>query len=569
MNARTSGDTNCGTARWLMTAICAALVAACGGSGDDSSLAPPSDLAVIYGSKSYTFTWPAVAGATHYRLLEDPDGAGPAAEAVVADAIEGTQYTHSLVSQLLHERAQARYRVRVCNDAGCSAPGAAVAPDVIQAVGRLVIDPQAWQREGSAERVLLSADGSTLLLKTPQPGIDTLRMAELTPTFQLFERSADGWVQRAYVGTAPAQLLRGLDGARLGDMALSADGQTVAIAILPRPRLVPNPDAEEAHGLIYLYARDAQGQWTQQTVLAGRPDHALYGQKLALSADGDVLAVAGGGSSQSAAAKFDPVHVFVRSGDAWAEQADLVATNRLGAAASIDHLALASDGQTVAAAVGDRFGVIHTGPATSAVNVFTHDASTGWSAGVHMAPAAGDNGAALEVDYQALFFAQDDHTLVIDAAGPANCAGAATAEPSGLTYFFGRENNAWQRTDCLMRELLWDLTPDLRSQLRDSQRYHKSLGLSEDGSVLYGAGTTHYAIGPHTGPAHRADWVVAFTRDADGGWQSRPQIVYPLTPPEYGLNFNDWALSADGSTLAAIRVDFRSGWPEQADVLLY
>lgn len=264
-----------GLARYSRALLLAAplVLAACGGGSDDPGIAvAPSDFAVDYSPKGYTFHWSARTGATRYELFEDPDGAaGPLPEVQIGGTIASTSYAHSLAGQLLHERLNASYRLRACDANGCGAWTAALTPDLTQAIGRFE-----GGREGSysyISHVVLSANGTTLAVGAPG------------------EHSADG---------------------------------------LP-----------DAAGAVYLFSRDTPaGTWQQQAHLkaSNLAQGANFGAHLALSSDGDTLAVGApqessnarginGDGSNSDAPGAGAVYVFTRNGGNWSQQAYVKARN--------------------------------------------------------------------------------------------------------------------------------------------------------------------------------------------------------------------------------------------------
>jgi hypothetical protein len=97
-----------------------------------------------------------------------------------------------------------------------------------------------------------------------------------------------------------------------------------------------------------VFERDGQAQWTQQTLFAENPGPmAWFGHSVALSGDGDILAVGaihGGGNGT--------VHVFVRDGQAqWTQQAYLAAPD---GAEGFANVALSDDGTVLAVGAEDE-----------------------------------------------------------------------------------------------------------------------------------------------------------------------------------------------------------------------
>lgn len=138
------------------------LLAAYSGSSPPPSAPSPT---LSYGVKQLHFAWSAVAGATHYRLREDPDGPGPAPYTPVGGNITATRVNHTI---FLPKRLNATYIVSACNAGGCtdSAP-LAVSATLVEAVGYV----KASNTEGGdlfGWALALSADGNTLAVGAPQ-----------------------------------------------------------------------------------------------------------------------------------------------------------------------------------------------------------------------------------------------------------------------------------------------------------------------------------------------------------------------------------------------------------------
>ena len=371
------------------------LLAACGGgnSGSDATSAP-SGFSVGYGTKAYHFSWNATPNATQYQLFEDPDGAaGPLPETQIGGAITSTTYTHSLAAQMLHERVNAIYRLRACDENGCGPLTAAVAPDLTQAIGHFELPVgEPSRRLGDYKNAIaLSADGATLAVGSPSE-VSSGGLAEAGAVYVFSRSMPDGvWSQQARLESSSPTEKRAFG----ASLALSADGGTLAVGA-PEERSnargingdASNRDAYGA-GAAYVFTRSS-GMWSQQAYIKSRntpvkvetctfdditgvsafpctPQH--FGFSVALSADGNLLAVAApeegadftqGTASASGRLSFisqtifgggkGAVHTFARNNGAWAEQAHLPGSSPdPGATRFGEVLALSSDGSVLAA----------------------------------------------------------------------------------------------------------------------------------------------------------------------------------------------------------------------------
>lgn len=253
--------------------------------------------------------------------------------------------------------------------------------------------------------VALSAQGDVLAASAPReagsgtginpPDDDN---SHQSGAVYVFARQANAWSQQAYI-KGSINHTGDLFGAAL---ALSGDGQTLAVG-------TPAPDSfggRVATGWVHVFTHDG-ANWGQQAFLPA-PNPSLlgdFGQALALSADGQVLAVGSPFDSSAAtgidgdpantAANFSgAVHVFARDNAGWSQRAYIKASNtgandRFGSA-----LVLSSDGQTLAVGApnesSDARG-INSDPSndnagfTGAAYLFTHGA-TGWRQRAYIKP---------------------------------------------------------------------------------------------------------------------------------------------------------------------------------------
>ncbi len=157
--------------------LIAGLLAACSGGGGSSNPNPPPvntgslpaqpTLALGYGTNQFNFTWGTASGATHYQLLENPDGLSGYTQ-IGAD-LTTTSYGHTIS---LPQRINASYLLKACNSEGCtSSTEIFVSASAVAAIGYIkASNTEAGDTFGYA--VALSSDGTTLAIGAagPNPG---------------------------------------------------------------------------------------------------------------------------------------------------------------------------------------------------------------------------------------------------------------------------------------------------------------------------------------------------------------------------------------------------------------
>lgn len=388
-------------------AALALALGACDGAGPN----PPSATtlsAQVLGIKSLGFTWADVAGETEYRLVADADGSG-AFGTVASLPVDATQ---AAVDVFVPEAFGTSYAVDACNAAGCArsdvvTPGGAV----VGAVGYLketFVEP--LDHFGSS--VALSADGGTLAVGAPgenggsqgvlgNPGDGSA--VDAGAVFVYVRDGVGGWVFQGYVkatNTGPGDAF----GVAL---ALSADGDTLAVGARGEDSGatgVGGAQGDESasfSGAVYVYTRDDAGGWAPQAYIkatnTGTDD--AFGSELALSADGNTLAVGAGGEDSDAtgvdgdqgdasAPSSGAVYVYTRDGDGtWSHQSYVKATNTGAGDAFGASVALSADGSTLAVGApdedGDSAGVGEPSDGfvgtSGAVYVYAREAGGAWT----------------------------------------------------------------------------------------------------------------------------------------------------------------------------------------------
>ena len=198
----------------------------------------------------------------------------------------------------------------------------------------------------------------------------------------VFTRSGTTWTQQAYIKASntgvPAVDGVQSDGDQYGfSLALSGDGNTLAVGAVTEDSSATGingdqtDDSAVSAGAVYVYTRTGT-DWSQQGYIKPPPpaevDDAtngdMFGYSLALSADGDTLAVGSydeDGSSREVNGPVDgerggsgTAYVFTRAGTTWNQQAYLKVSNAEAGDSWGIAVALSADGNTLAMGTADE-----------------------------------------------------------------------------------------------------------------------------------------------------------------------------------------------------------------------
>lgn len=211
-------------------------------------------------------------------------------------------------------------------------------------------------------------------------------------------------------------------GDRFSNVAISDDGTTLAVGADGEDSDATGVDGDQHNdggalddfGAVYVFVHDEQG-WTQQAYLKAPQNlpGQTIGNSLALAGDGNTLAASGGNNA--------PVIVFVRDpmSSAWSQQAVLpVATTSLALSQAGDTLAIGDPGNaTIAVDAG-------------AVHVFVRAGQSWTEQGLLLA----DNAGAHDRFGRAVALAGDGDTLAV---------GAPFHAGVGAAYVFVRSGSSW------------------------------------------------------------------------------------------------------------------------------
>ena len=218
--------------------------------------------------------------------------------------------------------------------------------------------------------VALSDDGNTLAVgayweasnATGINGDQANNSASAAGAVYVFIRSGSTWSQQAYVKASNTQ-----SGDLFGfSVALSSDGSTLAVGAFWEASNTTGINGDQANdaasqaGAVYVFIRSGS-TWSQQAYMKASNTQSgdRFGTSVALSGDGNILAVGGYGEASNAngingnqannsASAAGAAYVFIRSGSTWSQQAYVKASNT-GANDYFGHsVALSGDGNTLA-----------------------------------------------------------------------------------------------------------------------------------------------------------------------------------------------------------------------------
>ena len=342
----------------------------------------------------------------------------------------------------------------------------------------------------------ISADGNTVAVGAPHEasaatGINGNQKddsASNAGAVYVYTRNGDSWAQQAYVKASNTG-----SGDYFGSSVdLSADGNTMVVAAHWEASDATGINGNQADnsipqaGAVYVFTRSG-GRWTQQAYikasntgeklagegenLVGGGDGDQFGFSLALSADGNTLAVGAvgedstatgvnGNQADNAAVSAGAVYTFQRTGNTWAQQAYIkpqTAANAAGGDLFGFSLGLSTDGNTLAVGVYDEGGssrsingmVDAQRGGSGAAYVFARTGST-WAQQAYVKTSISEGGDSWGVS---LALSDDGNTLALGSvdedckATGVNPPGCDTDQPTdvstGAVVIFQRTGTAW------------------------------------------------------------------------------------------------------------------------------
>ncbi|WP_293256783.1 DUF4215 domain-containing protein [Nannocystis sp.] len=424
--------------------------------------------------KQFDFSWAPANGATHYQLLERPTVNDPYTQ--LGGNIVGTSVSHTMP---LHLRFGARYILRTCDGNGCTSSAPV---DVVNSMATAVGYFKASNTQSGdvfGELIALSADGNTLAVgaqgedsaATGINGDQANNAAVDAGAVYVFVRAGKAWSQQAYV---KASNTGSGDGFGV-NLALSANGDTLAVAAFQEDSAATGIDGDQdsntapTSGAVYVFAR-ANSVWSQQAYVKASNAEAndAFGIGVALSGDGDTLAVGaqgedsaatgvGGDQASNAVTGSGATYVFVRTNNSWSQQAYIKASNTGSGDFFGNRLALSGNGDTLAVAARDENSAAtgingnqadNTAVGAGAAYVFVR-VNNAWS---QQAYVKASNAQKSDHFGWSIALSTNGNTLAVGANFEDSAATGINgdqannaAADSGAAYVFARVNNAWSQ----------------------------------------------------------------------------------------------------------------------------
>jgi hypothetical protein len=306
--------------------------------------------------KQFDFSWAAVPGAEFYQLLESPALGEPFVQ--IGEDIVGESIS---ITMPLYLRVNASYMLRACNADSCLDSAIVdVASTLTEAVGYFKASNTGTSHYFGAS-LALSGDGSTLAIGAPHEdggagGINSDQpntFVSQAGAVYVFARIGAVWAQQAYVKVPNPEWYDYFG----SSVSLSNDGNTLAVGA---PQAEGPTDSTGKQGAAYVFIRNGD-VWSQQALVeASNPaENDLFGEDVALSGDGNTLAVGafgedssatgvGGNQDDNSMEAAGAVYVFARNDGVWSQQAYVKASNTDARDYFGTRVALSGDGNTLA-----------------------------------------------------------------------------------------------------------------------------------------------------------------------------------------------------------------------------
>jgi len=530
----------------------------------------PEQLDVVSGGiKTLSFSWPAIEEATHYKLLNNPDGASGFSQVgsdITSISIDITIPVH------LTDWANASYLVESYDDSGLltTSPGVSIVSLMLDSIGYgKASNPGENDRFGTA--VAISGDGLTLAVgvsaeDSSSSSNQANNSAEDAGAVYVFTQSSIGvWMQQAYIKASYIDINDNFG----FSLSLSEDGNVLAVGAPNESSSAAGINGDEINneapssGAVYLFQRSGSG-WSQSSYIKASNAEAtdVFGYSVELSRDGSTLAVGAinessdatgidGDQDNNSAYLSGAVYVFFKKDDIWRQQAYVKASNPDSLDRFGRQVALSNNGDTLVVSStvessGSNDQTDNSAPNAGAVYIFTR-INNNW---IQQAFLKAENVGASDRFGYSIAISADGQMIAVGAPEEdSNAIGVDgdsvnnAADNAGAVYQFVRTNDTWTQSAYIKAHV---------STL--DNRFGENIALTADGKFLAISATREDSEGKGidgdstVSAKINSGAVFIFTQSSDIWRQTRYVKASNTDKIDYfgeSLGFSD-----DGSTLA-------------------
>ena len=565
----------------------------CGGSGGggETTLPPtlppivapdsaPTNVTVsVAGMKSLRVEWDAVNNADHYKVLADSRGTTNFLEVSTGAHVTTTSLTFPIgVHRLLWGSAQ--HIVDACSiddSIRWSSTPVTLPAGLDQAAIGYFKASNTGTSDYFGYTVALSSDGQTMAVASYSEGSsatgingdETDNSANGAGAVFIFVKVGGVWSQEAYIKASNTEAWD-----RFGQaLALSDDGNTLAVSTISEASSATGINGDQTNndaassGAVYVYSRSG-GTWSQQAYIKGSNTEAgdWFGQSVALSANGNTLAVGADGEDSNAVgvngdetnngrSNSGAVYVFTRSGTVWTQEAYVKASYSWTGVSFGYSVALSDDGNTLAvgargessSSTGINGDQANNGAIASGAAYILTRTGTSWSQQAYI---KASNTQANDRFGASISLSSDGNTLAVGAIYEDSSATGINGDQSdnsvssaGAAYVFVRAGLTWSQQAFVKAS-----NPTVDDQ------FAYALALSGDGNTLIAGSPQESSSATGTNgnqmneDTNNSGAVYVFSRSGTS-W-AQESYVKATNPGENDRFGQAAAINGDGNTLA-------------------
>ena len=319
-------------------------------------------------------------------------------------------------------------------------------------------------------------------------------------------------------------------------VGLSSEGNTAIIGAYGEST---SPNVQ--NGAVYIFTRVGATWSQQQKLLANdRENSALFGNSVAISADGNTVLIGAIGEDTSPNTDNGAAYVFTRSGTTWTQQSKLTASDAATADVFGRSVSLSSNGDT--AIVGARLEDTSPSSGNGAAYVFTRSGGS-WTEQQKLTASDAESD---DFFGTSVALSADGNTAIVGATGE----DTSPEVLNGAAYVFTRSGSVWTQQQKLTA-----------SDLESSASFGTSVSLSSDGNTAIVG-----ADGEDTSPNTNNGAAYVFTRSGSVWTQQQKLLASDAASGDlFGVSVS---LSADGN-IAVIGAWGEDTAPESANGAAY